>query len=114
MGKGREHFAKEVDHPAAGVLHEDQTRDPAFDGEPIDFAHLGGSQDLHAGCTCRARSRVMSSCNSGLPVQPRTASKMMRIISWSSRWMFLLTRSTNRSSPNISPYAFSGSVMPSV
>src|SRR5271163_1578192 len=62
----------------------------------------------------RASNTVMSSDSSGTPVHCRTLSITLSIICASSRSAFFATNSISRSSPNISPYSFSGSVMPSV
>src|SRR4051812_8698803 len=66
---GREKF----DHALAGVLHQDDARNAALDRETIHFTHACGSQDLHE-AILRAISIVISSCNSGEPVQCTTAS----------------------------------------
>src|SRR5580704_1386696 len=66
------------------------------------------------GYSLRASSTVMSSESSGTPVHSRTRSITLSMICASSRSAFLATNSMRRSSPNISPYSFSGSVMTSV
>src|ERR1051325_11745234 len=63
-----------------GVLHQDWAGDTALDGGAVHLSHFGGGEDLHAG-SLWAISMVISSCNSGDPVQWTTASMERAIIS---------------------------------
>src|ERR1700749_663160 len=78
-------------------------------------AQASHAVDILAVSQClRASSSVMSSKSSGVPVHCVTASITLAMMASSSRSAFLATSSIQRASPNISPYSFSGSVMPSV
>ena len=111
-GQGRELLGQQFHHTLPGVLHQDHARDAHFDGAPVYFTHLRGGQDLHGRL---ATSMVISSDNSAAsPDHCMTASITRAMISGDSRSTFLDSKSVRRCSPNISPYSFSGSIMPSV
>src|ERR1022692_2664520 len=111
-GQGRELFGQQLHYAMPGVFHEHQARDAHFDGAPIYFAHLRGGQNFHGRL---ATSMVISSDNSAAsPDHCMTASIVRAMISGESRSTFLASKSVSRCSPNISPYSFSGSIMPSV
>src|SRR5581483_12520626 len=101
----------------SGVAFDNNEADRAG-GERRQNRHADNDQPpanvRHRSQILRASRRVMSSNSSGEPVHWRTESRTVAISFWSSRSEFLATRSIRRSSPNISPYSFSGSVMPSV
>lgn len=48
LRQGRESLRQKLHHPAAGVFHQNQTRDAHLDGAAIHFPHLGRGQDFHA------------------------------------------------------------------
>ena len=48
---------EKLHHPEAGVLHQNQAGNPAFDGAPVHLAHLRRSQHLHARTSASICSR---------------------------------------------------------
>ena len=106
-----EPFGQELDDAMSGILHEDDSRDAGFHRPLVHFAHFRRGQNFHKR---RATTMVISSCNSPAPVQCTTASMVRAISSAESALAYFTSISFKRSSPNISPYTFSGSTMPSV
>src|ERR1019366_3568876 len=111
VAQRREPFRQKLYHAVPGILHQDDARDAGLDGPPVHFAHFRSGQDFHKR---RATTMVISSCNSPSPVHCTTASMVRAISSAESALAYFTSRSFRRSSPNISPYTFSGSTMPSV
>ena len=101
-------------HEAQRSASDDQQNAAGQDDQPSTKAAHVQSLLLAVPHRLRASSTVMSSDSSGTPVHCRTASITLSMICASSRSAFFATSSISRSSPNISPYSFSGSVMPSV
>ena len=111
LAERSESFGQKLHHAVPGIFHQDDAGDAGLDGPPVDLAHFRRGQDLHKR---RATTMVISSCNSPAPVQCTTASMVRAISSVESALEYFTSRSLRRSSPNISPYTFSGSTMPSV
>src|SRR5262249_33744351 len=72
-GQRGETLCQKFHDTGAGVFHQDQPGNSPLDGEPVDFAHLRGRQNLHAP-VLRVISMVISSCKAGDPVHSSTAS----------------------------------------
>src|SRR5579871_404860 len=114
-GQGRKPLGQKLHHPMPGVLHEHDPGNSKLDRAPVYLAHLrGGEHGMKRIHMRRTTTIVMSSWSSEEPVHEFTDSMVRAIISDESALAYLITRSFKRSSPNISPYAFSGSQMPSV
>src|SRR5215471_13812657 len=110
-GEWCESRGQKLHNAMPGILHEHDAGNPVHDRLAVYLPHLGGGQDSHIR---RATSIVISSCNSPAPVHCTTASIVRAINSAESALEYLIISSLRCSSPNCSPYTFSGSTIPSV
>src|SRR6185437_5311267 len=107
----RKSLDEEIHHAAARILHQHDSRNAGLRRPAIHIAHFRRGQHLHIR---RAIAMVISSDSSLEPVQSTTASIVRAMSSLESADEYLAMYSISRSSPNLSPYAFSGSTIPSV
>src|SRR5262249_6155363 len=110
-GERCESCGQKLHYPMPGILHQNDAGNPVHDRLAVYLPHLRSGQNFHMR---RATSIVISSCNSPAPVHCTTASIVRAISSAESALEYLIISSLRCSSPNCSPYTFSGSTMPSV